>query len=163
MLNRVLDLYRSRVAGSRLDQYPEMWSAHFHDSELLGEMVGSITEPARVMFWMMMPFGFALEVTESYVLFEAHTAATPEVALIDSDRVLYASRLKVEGRGYRTTHWVIPYEITDRGQRVFGEPSTKPYFVPLVNEALGLILDHRETNPGWSFEEALQAVLNESR
>ncbi len=160
MINLALARYAERVSKARLDSYPEAYSAHYARGRLLGELASSLTdEPARVVFALMMPFAFAVEVTDSVVIFEAHKAPTPDTALIDATRVLYASHLSVDGNGFRTIHWVVPYLIEDGGCRVYDKPYKSPFFVPKINEVLGMLLDQRQAGAIYNFEEACAAVL----
>jgi hypothetical protein len=158
-IDRALDLYRKRLAQADMVNYPEAFACHFAGERVLGDVSAHDMRVEAAMFWLMIPFAYAASVTTSFVIFEAHRAPHPETAMIDAERVLYGSRLAEDGNGYRTTHWVIPYSITDAGERAFGEPELKPYFVPKVNETLGLILETRAEHHYFTYEEAIAAVL----
>lgn len=158
-IDTALTYYHARINQARLDTWPDVWAGHWAGERFCGELGGRVLDDvARSVFPVMVPFAFAAEVSDSVVIFDAF-AGTLETAMIDGDRVLYATRLAVDGDGFRTTHWIVPYSVTETGQRMFGKPHKSPFFVPKLNQCYGTILDQRQQAAVYSFEEVVAAVM----
>jgi len=157
-----LELYQKRIAKSRLDDWPEVWAAHYSGDKLLGELGGQFNDrgEAESMYFSFVPFAFSVEVLTSFVFFEAHQAPAPGQGFINSDLVLYATRLHWNGEGVDVDHWIIPYTIKDGGVRLYDAPYKSPLVVPKVNECTYLLSERRMTETGiYSFEEAVAAAV----
>jgi hypothetical protein len=157
-LDTAFALCRDRISKAKLDAWPEVWSLHMAGDRVLGDMSGRVgDEVAETVFWLMTPFAYTVEMTDAFVIFEADTASNPYT--LDTERVLYVTRLSEEDRGHRTTHWVVPYSILEGGIRLYDLPYKSPFFVPKLNEALGLILDMRQSRAVFSYDESVAAAL----
>lgn len=125
---------------------------------MLGEITAAYTPTshiAEVSFWLLAPFAYAVEVTESWLIFDGYLAAGIFTPTFESERVVYAARLR-DG----ATFYVVPYTVSDRGALTFGEPSETAWMVPSLFEALGKILDRRaEMTTSVSYAEACAALV----
>ena len=161
-LDTAFALYRDRIARATLDDWPEVWAAHFAGERILGEMsaqVDPLIGPAHPVFWVMSPFAYTVEMTDAIVVFDAFTAAEPHPMFASTERCLYVSRLSEHDGGHQTTHWVIPYSVLEGGIRIYDLPQKSSFFVPKLNEALGLIVDTRFSRAVYSYDESVAAAI----
>lgn len=157
---QALQRYQVRLRNSTLDNWPEVWAVHYAGDRYLGELFGPTGEgPAEAMFWLSVPFAKAVEVTSSFVFFEGYTAAGPLVELAAADPCLYATRYWSDGESCQTTHWIIPYRVTDDGVRLYDAPYKSPFFVPRVFDVVSVITDEKNRAAHYSYEEAVAAAI----
>lgn len=152
-----VESYAARLSEAPLGA-PLMWSGHYAGDRLLGEITAAYavdTHIAEQAFWLLAPFAYAIEVTESWLIFDGYLATGVDSTAFESDRVVYAARLR-EG----ATFWVVPYQLTDTGELSFGDPNPTVWFLPAVFQALNTLLDRKASGiETCSYDEACASLV----
>lgn len=162
MIQRSLDIYRRRVAAATLDNYPEAWAAHYQGDTELGELTGKINQlagPSEAAFWLLLPFGKSVEVTDSVLIFESFAGRD----ILDSEPVLYAVHLSADGPAVSVMPWIIGYSILEGGIRIYDSPIPSGFIVPKLHEVIGTLLDSRQADGVYSYEETVAAAIEGSK
>jgi len=162
VIQRSLDLYRRRVAAATLDNYPEAWAAHYQGERALGELSGRIhplAGPAEAAFWLLLPFGKSVEVTDSVLIFESFAGQS----IFVSDPVLYAVHLSADGPAVSVMPWIVGYSILEAGIRIYDDPIPSGFIVPKLHEVIGTWLDSRQADGVYSYEETVAAAIEGSK
>jgi hypothetical protein len=124
-----------------------IWAAHYDDEGVgLGEMTihylpAVNNAAARVAMHMMIPFT-SPEVDRSYLVIDGLRVGE----MFESVPVLYVVQLTALDQGGLMTHYTV-----DLG----GEPELSAVWVPLLGQAMSMVLDMRTELVGLSFQDAL--------
>lgn len=87
------------------ERHPAYWAAHYTGDHMLGSVHAPPgTDLRQAAFIFLTPFGYAPEITDSFFIRDT------------GQRRLEITRMSMEGSGYRTTFWTVPYSIGDDGK-----------------------------------------------